>query len=487
MSFATAGSVSPPSEAEPRRPGGPVRRTWVDRILDPVRWEPGHERLAALPVFAACSRADVRVLARAGDECFVPSGTVLCREGRIGYWLFVVTSGSVQLRTGAGAGAGAGAGGPMATLRAGSHFGEVAIIGFGPQPVTAVVAEDATVFVLGRRYVLDLVHSMPGFRSGLFPGVVSDGEFRGVVRELRADGMAAWSALPRQAVDELLAGDRVEQLPPTLVAVPARARTVAPGASPFAAALRAGSSPGAAGPVARAAQPLDRRLVAGAVGAVLAAVVAFALLFHPDVLVVRPSRSIDVSGDVAVAAPGTGIELHPPRGRYIVTAVDIEEVNVVGLVWAVVHGDEVVRRAHDDVPGTISDPEAGRASYRSSQRLAAALVARRAGVDPSSGRVQFRDRGLTGPSAGLLYALVLADMADVVSVPPGRVVAATGELDAGGRVRAVGFVPVKRQVARAAGATVFLVPPGSVSGGRGGGGGAISVATLDEALAAVGS
>lgn len=472
MSFATAGSVSS-SDVEPRRPGAPTRRTWIDRVFDPLRWEPGHERLAALSVFAACSRSDIRALGRAGDECFVPAGTVLCREGRIGYWLFVVTSGSVQLRTGSGA--------PVATLRAGSQFGDVAITGFGPLAVTAVVTEDATVFVLGRRYVLDLVHSMPGFRSGLFPGVSTDAEFRGVVRELREAGMAAWSALPRQAVDELLAGDRVEQLPPTLVAVPTRARSAAGEPSPFASALDPGGPSGSVSPyVAAPAQPLDRRVVAGLVGAVLAVVVVFALSFHPNVLVVRPSGSIDVSGDLSATAPGTGVSFHPPRGRYIVTAVDIEETNVVGLMLAIVRGDEVVPRAHD-AAGPVSDSEAGRVTYRESQRLATTLVARRAGIDPSSVRVQFRDRGLTGPSAGLLYALVLADMADVVAVPRGRVVAATGELDASGGVRSVGFVQVKRRVAREAGATVFLVPAGS------GGGGAISVSTLDEALAAVGS
>jgi PDZ domain-containing protein len=476
MSLAAAGSASPPTpEAEPRRPGGPARRTWVDRVLDPVRWEPGHERLAALPVFAGCSRADIRSLARAGDECVVPVGTVLCREGRIGYWLFVVTSGSVQLRTGAGRGA------PVATLRAGSHFGEVAILGFGPQPVTAVVGEDASVFVLGRRYVLDLVHSMPGFRSGLFPGVSSDAAFRGVVREMREAGMAAWSALPRATVDDLLAGDRVEQLPPTLVAVPTRARAAVGGPSPFAAALHPHDSrPPTGGAVP--AQPLDRRILAGVVGAVLAVVVAFGLLYHPDVLIVRPSGSIDVSGDLSVSSlPGSDVPFHPPRGRYIVTAVDIEETNVVGLLSAVVQGDEVVARAHDDA-ATVADPEAGRAAYRDSQSLAAALVARRAGVDPAAVRVRFRDRQLTGPSAGLVYALLLADMTDVVSVPRGRVVAATGELDAAGRVRAVGFVHVKRRVARDAGATVFVVPSGSV-----GADGAIFVSTLDEALAAVGS
>ena len=475
MPLASALGGSPPG-AEPARPrgGGAPPRRWYDRFVDPVRWEPVHERLAAQPVFAGCSRADIRVLARSGDECSVPAGTVLCREGWIGYWLFVVMSGTVQLRHANGRST-------VATLRAGSHFGDVAIIGFGPQPLTAVVVEDAVVFVLGRRYVLDLVHTMPGFRQGLFPDVGSEAALVGVVRELRAAGTEAWRALPRRAVAELLAGDRVEQLPPSVVAVPRRARPP----SVFAGALLRGVGDGGDGGEGSAAAsvprvvPLDRRVVAGLVVSVVAVVVVFACSFHPDVLIVRPSATIDVSRDVAVSV--AGVAAHPPRGRYVVTAVDIEETNLVGLGLAVLRREEVVPRAHG-VTG-VEDEQVGRSSYLASQRVAAELVARRAGVDPSALEVRFRDRRLTGPSAGLLYALVVADMTDVVAVPEGRVVAATGALDPAGGVRPVGFLDVKRVVARRAGATLFLVPPG----GRALAPGAVSVATLDEALAVVGS
>ena len=467
------GPPPPSSQGEPRRPGGDRGeggrgRSWWERVLDPVRWEPAHDRLASQPVFAACSRSDVRTLARAGDECFVPAGTVLCRQGRIGYWLFVVTSGSVRLESDDG--------GCVGVLRSGSHFGDVAILGFGPQPVTAVVSEDATVFVLGRRYVLDLIHSMPGVRVGLFPGV-DPASLRAVVRELREAGAAAWRAMPRRAVDELLAGDRVEQLPPTLVRVPSRLRSPVGddggGPSPFAAALtlQAGEQ-GVARTLRTAAAPLDRRVVVGLAALAVSLLAAFAVLFHPDVLVVRPSGTIDVSRDIAV--PG----LPPPTGRYVVTAVDIEETNLVGLAVAMARGEQTVPRAHGEVAS--AEERAGRASYHRSQTVAAESVSRLAGVDPAA--VRFRDRGLVGPSAGLVYALVLADMAGVVEVPRGRIVAATGDLTGDGRVQPVGYVDVKLEVARRSGATVFLVPDGSPVGR-----GTVAVSTLQEALAVVGS
>jgi PDZ domain-containing protein len=224
---------------------------------------------------------------------------------------------------------------------------------------------------------------------------------------------------------------------------------------------------------------LDRRVVVGLVAGCVAAFAGFAGSFHPDVLVVRPSATIDVSGDVAVSVAGAAA--HPPRGRYVVTAVDIEQTTLIGLGLAVVRGEEVVPRAHGVT--STEDSRVGRETYLESQRVAASLVTRRAGLDPAVVEVRFRDRSLTGPSAGLLYALVIADMTDVVAVPEGRVVAATGELDGSGLVRPVGFLDVKRKVARRAGATIFLVPPG----GRALAPGAVSVATLDEALRAVGS
>ena len=77
-----------------------------------------------------------------------------------------------------------------------------------------------------------------------------------------------------------------------------------------------------------------------------------------------------------------------------------------------------------------------------------------------------RDRGLIGPSAGLVYALALTDMLDRTDLARGRVIAATGELDPSGRVWPVGFVAVKAGAARSAHAALLLVPRGEESEAR---------------------
>jgi PDZ domain-containing secreted protein/Zn-dependent protease len=74
-------------------------------------------------------------------------------------------------------------------------------------------------------------------------------------------------------------------------------------------------------------------------------------------------------------------------------------------------------------------------------------------------QVEFRDRpNIGGPSAGLAYALAIADMIDAPDDAGGRAVAATGTIDAEGRVGEVGGVPEKAVAAARAGADVFLVP-----------------------------
>jgi PDZ domain-containing protein len=74
-------------------------------------------------------------------------------------------------------------------------------------------------------------------------------------------------------------------------------------------------------------------------------------------------------------------------------------------------------------------------------------------------RVRFRDRpDIGGPSAGLAYALAIADTIDTADDAMGRSIAATGTIDADGDVGEVGGVTEKAIAAERAGADLFLVP-----------------------------
>ncbi|MFD8068455.1 S16 family serine protease [Streptomyces parvulus] len=80
--------------------------------------------------------------------------------------------------------------------------------------------------------------------------------------------------------------------------------------------------------------------------------------------------------------------------------------------------------------------------------------------------VDLRLEDVGGPSAGLLFSLGIVDKLGTGDLTGGRVVAGTGTITDGGKVGAVGGVPLKTQAARRDGATVFLVPKAECSDAR---------------------
>lgn len=73
-------------------------------------------------------------------------------------------------------------------------------------------------------------------------------------------------------------------------------------------------------------------------------------------------------------------------------------------------------------------------------------------------RISFAERDVGGPSAGLAYAVAIADMLSAQDFARGRVVATTGTIGPDGDVGAVGGVEQKAVAAEDAGAQLFLVP-----------------------------
>jgi PDZ domain-containing protein len=93
-----------------------------------------------------------------------------------------------------------------------------------------------------------------------------------------------------------------------------------------------------------------------------------------------------------------------------------------------------------------------------------------------------------GPSAGLAFTLGVLDTLTAGELTGGRKVAATGTIEIDGRVGDVGGVVQKTAAVRAAGASVFLVPPEEYEAARSHAGSkleVVKVETLDDAIAAM--
>jgi PDZ domain-containing protein len=99
---------------------------------------------------------------------------------------------------------------------------------------------------------------------------------------------------------------------------------------------------------------------------------------------------------------------------------------------------------------------------------------------------QVRDHeNVGGPSAGLIYALAIADVLSAQDDAGGRTVAATGTIDPDGDVGPVGGVKEKAIAVQRADADVFLVPASEVDQARQPGLRIVGVERLRQAIAAL--
>ena len=103
----------------------------------------------------ADTAVDFGLLAGAGAPMrSFKAGEIIFREGDPAEELFVVKTGTVEIRLGNRL---------LATLPERSIFGEMALIDHGPRSATAVAATDATVVPVGEKQFLLLVSRTPYF------------------------------------------------------------------------------------------------------------------------------------------------------------------------------------------------------------------------------------------------------------------------------------------------------------------------------------
>jgi CRP-like cAMP-binding protein len=110
------------------------------------------EALASVPLFRSCNKRELGLIASLVDEIEIPKGRVLTRQGEPGRECFVITEGeaSATMR-----------GRRSARLRAGSCFGEMALLDQGPRSATVTAETDMRVLVLGSREFSTLIDRVP--------------------------------------------------------------------------------------------------------------------------------------------------------------------------------------------------------------------------------------------------------------------------------------------------------------------------------------
>ena len=125
------------------------------------------EHLADVPLFSACSKADLRIVARHATEVEAPVDTVLVSEGEAGDTFFVLLSGEASVRKKGTAQRSR----RIATLGAGSYFGELALLDPAPRSATVSATTPVTLAAISARVFRTLLREVPAMNEKLLTGL----------------------------------------------------------------------------------------------------------------------------------------------------------------------------------------------------------------------------------------------------------------------------------------------------------------------------
>ena len=110
------------------------------------------DHLRSVPLFAACTRKELELIARSGDEIKMTAGTMLVDQGQTGHEAFVVVDGKVAVKRN---------GRKVATLGQGAIVGELSLLDHGPRTATVTTDTESTVLVLDQRHFSSVIDEVP--------------------------------------------------------------------------------------------------------------------------------------------------------------------------------------------------------------------------------------------------------------------------------------------------------------------------------------
>jgi CRP/FNR family cyclic AMP-dependent transcriptional regulator len=116
------------------------------------------DQLKSVPLFAACTRKELELIARSGDEIKMTAGTVIVDQGQTGHEAFVIVDGTVAVKR---------RGRKIATLGPGAIVGELSLLDHGPRTARADCETDCTLFVISQRHFLAVLDEVPALAHKL--------------------------------------------------------------------------------------------------------------------------------------------------------------------------------------------------------------------------------------------------------------------------------------------------------------------------------
>jgi voltage-gated potassium channel len=108
--------------------------------------------IAKVPLFARCSKGELRLVAQLADEVDLPAGKTLTREGTSGHEFFVLLEGTAEVRR---------AGRVIASLHGGDFLGEIALVTKVDRTATVKTTSDVRALVITDRAFRELLRTSP--------------------------------------------------------------------------------------------------------------------------------------------------------------------------------------------------------------------------------------------------------------------------------------------------------------------------------------
>ena len=119
------------------------------------------ETLATVPLFSACSKKELQLVAKSADRVAYPAGKAVVTEGAAGTEFFVILEGRARVER---------HGRQVANLAPGAFFGDLALLDRAPRNASVIADTELEVAKLGQR-AFDTLLDHPGFSKKLLAGL----------------------------------------------------------------------------------------------------------------------------------------------------------------------------------------------------------------------------------------------------------------------------------------------------------------------------
>ena len=113
------------------------------------------ELISTAPLFAGCTKRELRHIAGIADEIVLPEGTTLTKEGASGREFVIIVDGAAEVRR---------RGRKVNSLGSGDFLGEIALITGTPRTATVKTTEETHVLVLTAPAFRSLLRNVPSIQ-----------------------------------------------------------------------------------------------------------------------------------------------------------------------------------------------------------------------------------------------------------------------------------------------------------------------------------